>query len=728
VASGIVHTSAKLKSYGGIGAGFHTFDMSVNVEMLKNNIDDSRLFLENENTFRFWLNKTAYSEDVSAYRVTWLGVTSNTGEHLAGTSIRREPGAAPDAADYIAADTTANRNEGKNLWDNKTLIARPGEGNIRAKCMDCHTKTGYDLKYFGYTNESIYKRSRFHGLSDIEAKKLTRYIRNLATDVYGRPWNPPYQPGEVSFEGNMVPLSSRPVERWAAGAGSSSVLKKDEDMLSYVFPDTNNNGAVDQAEVDAVFKLSPINPGASYLGIKLSDVPIHLQLPDWNSWLPRVHPMDIWGDFKNVISEEGADPRPDPYKAYTYLKNTIEGTIADGVIPNSWRISRIMQQTMSFSKEGANESYITSRVGTVVSRPPRSNVFRDASRNNTGRLNVDVLANSSAPFRDEMFDEKAKLALTKWAAVKYFEIHHVGKLEDKLATVLDNPNLVGERGWGSWTSAVFHIAPHKIARNARYFEGSTNTYDASDYTFRDADDQTPLDGDYESTVWYYLEAILNSGNKRSTGCCGSVDWGYNYGYYKRLASSSEQPQAMLYVATLMKEWQARNITAVDPEIGTEKGLNLRTATPVNAYAIETINHGEPQPNSDTLLALDEYSPNLYRYFLNTTLRRWMEVVKHSSFEYRYSTNSALNKLDRWPRSENADPGWGLLSEPYYLPTGWGEGPRIFNSRNLADSFWRLLPMLRVEGVDEVLLEDLKNWSKAAWPGPAGNLNDWDSRL
>ncbi|VAW85827.1 hypothetical protein MNBD_GAMMA18-1435, partial [hydrothermal vent metagenome] len=347
------------------------------------------------------------------------------------------------------------RNEGKNLWDNNTLIARPGEGNIRAKCMDCHTKTGYDLKYFGYTNESIYKRSRFHGFSDIEAKRLTRYIRSIGTHSYGRPWNPPYQPGDVGG----APLSSLPVERWAAGAGNSRVLKKDEDMLSYVFPDTNNNGAVDQADVDDAFQLSEVNPGASYLGIKLSDVPIHLQLPDWNSWLPRVHPMDIWGDFKNVTSEEGADPRPDPYKAYTYLKDTIER----GDIPLVWNVGRIMEESMAFSKEGTTEVYRTTRSGMVLSSPPVGNIFRDASRNNTGRLNVGVLANSSAPYRDEMFDEKAKLSLNKWAAVKYFEVHHVGKLEYKLDMVINNPELVGERGWGSPTSAVFQIAPHKIA-------------------------------------------------------------------------------------------------------------------------------------------------------------------------------------------------------------------------------------------------------------------------
>src|SRR5438034_4566118 len=30
------------------------------------------------------------------------------------------------------------------------------------------------------------------------------------------------------------------------------------------------------------------------------EIPISLQLPDWNHWLPRVHPLDAWGvTFEN---------------------------------------------------------------------------------------------------------------------------------------------------------------------------------------------------------------------------------------------------------------------------------------------------------------------------------------------------------------------------------------------------------------------------------------------
>ncbi|VAW34020.1 hypothetical protein MNBD_GAMMA01-1145, partial [hydrothermal vent metagenome] len=326
-------------------------------------------------------------------------------------------------------------------------------------------------------------------------------------------------------------------------------------------------------------------------------------------------------------------------------------------------------------------------------------------------------------------------ALTHWMGVKYFEIQHVGGLEDKLQEVIGDPALAGERGWPSRGAAVFQHAPHKTASNARYWEGRTNTYDDNDIYYRDGDDQTLVEGDYTSAVWYHLEAILNSGNKQGTGCCDPVDWAYNYSYFYRLGVHSGQSQTMMYVTTLIKNWQIRDITQGDGDevespgegSGTKRGLNLRTMVPSQAYLVNRELPGAP---GNIVAMLNEYSPNLYRYFLNTTLKRWMQVVKHPAFPYRYSTNNALNKLNRWPRSDDPTRQWSVLQSETYKPTDWSGGVSwLFgNGRGIADNCWRLLPLLSDEGVDGILLEDYKNWCKAAWPGPAGDLNDWDSRL
>jgi len=735
VDSGIVRIRDNAKAYGGIGEGFHTLLLRIDVNKLKRSGANIPMTLTNKNIFRFYLHNEAYAEGASAYRIIGLNVYNSSYDSLlSGAARRNGPGYASDAANYIASNNSDNITEGLDLWENKTLLAKPGDSSIRAKCMDCHTSTGYDLKYFGYSNESIYKRSRFHGFNDVEAKKLTRYIRNLPTPTYGRPWNPPYQPGEVKVAGVLQPLSSRPIERWAAGAGSVGVLVKDQDMLEYVFPDTNSNGQVDQVDVDDAFRLSQINPGASYLGINLIDIPIHLQLPDWNRWLPRVHPLDIWPDFMNVNQPDPDNLRPDPYTAYINLADIIE----NGEIPSKWRISRIMADSANFSAEGATGYYVVTlgQEGRIVVHTPHRDLFRSASLDNTGRLNIDSLrAGSSAPYSDDMHEEYAKRALTHWMGVKYFEVHHVGGLEDKLQETLGDPNLANARGWGSTRGAVFHHAPHKTASNARYWEGRTRTYDPDNPQHMDADDQSLVMGDYLSTVWYHLEAILNPGHKQQISGNLPVDWAYNFSYFNRLDIRSGESQAMIYVATMMKNYQVRDMTAEDPIGGTFHGLALRTLAPFMVYAT---NQTGGQVRSDILLKLNEYSPSLYRYFLNTTLKRWMQTVKHPIFPYRYSTNNALNELDDWPRDDNMTYStwtdqwstyeWSVLPPKTYKPTGGDGRPRLFNSANSADNCWRLLPRLIQDGVNSALVADYKNWCKAAWPGPASNPNDWDSRL
>jgi len=85
----------------------------------------------------------------------------------------------------------------------------------------------------------------------------------------GRPWNPPYQPGPG--------LDSLPVTDWAAGAGLSAVLNDDINILNYLAPggSTANWSAASN--------------------ISAREMPIAMQLPDWNSWLPGIHPLDAWG-------------------------------------------------------------------------------------------------------------------------------------------------------------------------------------------------------------------------------------------------------------------------------------------------------------------------------------------------------------------------------------------------------------------------------------------------
>ena len=53
-------------------------------------------------------------------------------------------------------------------------------------------------------------------------------------------------------------------------------------MLPYMF------GSATQAEIDAATDIET--------DLNLREMPIAVQFPDWIHWIPRTHPMQIWGD------------------------------------------------------------------------------------------------------------------------------------------------------------------------------------------------------------------------------------------------------------------------------------------------------------------------------------------------------------------------------------------------------------------------------------------------
>jgi hypothetical protein len=248
-------------AYGGIGGGFHTLKMTMSlpagaVTAGSNNI-----------TFRF--NGT--EGRVSGFRVLAFNLHTAAGNALipSSTFVYDDPNTWKPPSTR-ASDIKA----GKTLWSQAALTVpvREGSHSIHAHCSDCHAQDGRDLKYFNYSNNSIRARSMFHGLSAAQGDQIASYVRSLNVPNPGRPWNPPYQPGPG--------LDSRPVDQWAAGAGLDAVLASDQDLVNELFPGGAQAGAI-----------SP----ASVLNVRETAIP--LQMLDWNSWLPFVHPLDSWPDF-----------------------------------------------------------------------------------------------------------------------------------------------------------------------------------------------------------------------------------------------------------------------------------------------------------------------------------------------------------------------------------------------------------------------------------------------
>lgn len=242
---------------GGIGGGFTTLTFTLNLP--------AGSIIQGQNTVTFqFIGTNGVS---SGYRVLALNVLANDGTQL----IPQSTFTWDDPTTWQAPSTNpADIQAGQALWTGGSLTV-PGGAAIQATCSACHTQDGADLKYFNYSNFSIQARSVFHGLTPQQGNQIASYIRTLpvAASATARPWNPPYQPGPGT--------DSKPVYEWAAGAGLSSVLDQDADMLAYTMPGGSTANWAYNGYMNA------------------RETPIPLQMPDWNSWLPTVHPMDAFG-------------------------------------------------------------------------------------------------------------------------------------------------------------------------------------------------------------------------------------------------------------------------------------------------------------------------------------------------------------------------------------------------------------------------------------------------
>jgi len=264
------------RSYGGIGGGVATLKLTLALP--------AATVVNGTNRIDFRFNRT--NGVVSGFRILAFNFLDNGGSAIlpADEFVAEDPNTwTPPFRD------AANIAAGKNLWHSASLTANglPNAPPIRARCSDCHTQDGRDLKYFNFSNASIAARSRFHGLSELEGEQIASYIRSLPFANPGRPWNPPYQPGPG--------LDAQPVVNWAAGAGLQWVLDNDVETLPFLFPGAGDGDKV--RLTPAAIRLAAFSPDGN---LNPREIPIAFPLPDWNHWLPQVHPMDNWGDrFEN---------------------------------------------------------------------------------------------------------------------------------------------------------------------------------------------------------------------------------------------------------------------------------------------------------------------------------------------------------------------------------------------------------------------------------------------
>jgi len=457
----------------------------------RNQIDFRFNYTESEDR-----NADAPGDPSTGYRILDLELRdAGDTDHIDDTSFQWD-----DPSSWSAPANYENEAaEGKELWHRRDLLVDyPNGPDITASCADCHADDGRDLAYFAYSNRSIVARSQFHGLTEDQGKKIAAYIRSLtlrdpdtgqAYDPPGRPWHPPYQPGPTATATRADdaprttgrPFSDVSSQYWAAGAGVEWSLDHDRETLPYLFPDG--------------VSLDDVHPDSS---LNVRTVPIALQMPDWNEWLPEQHPLDLYGNTFKTAGDPGAWE--------TYTQSTNKNDFQD------------VRTCMNNQPDGTDCARTASTALNWFTRI--TNEHRD---------NLDLASGAEVP------DHEADYSLLRWMAVKQWELIHSHDLMDDTRDAYSD---AAPLQWPVPHRSVFNHASHIISSDLK-----GDTYSTHDLYF--------------DTAWYELQVIINSGQGMSTGA-KPVDWKYQFSHINSVLSEVLSGWPLRYLRSYVRLIQNAN--------------------------------------------------------------------------------------------------------------------------------------------------------------------------
>jgi hypothetical protein len=398
-------------------------------------VPKTNFFVTNTITFRF----NDLNGLTIGYRVLDIGVVKSNYTDLTLHTKKVQD----DPSKWKPYSTDPARiNNGSNKW--YTAVISHNGVPIKATCNDCHVDGGYDLKYFNYSNKSIVLRSTaLHSLSLQDAQDIASFIRsiNIPYEEKGRPWNPPYQPGPG--------MDSKPVRSWAAGAGLDWVLRNDMDTLTNIFPNGTASGLVNYG-TNGVVAYNPL------LTLNQREIPIYLELPDWNRWLPQVHPLD---GFPTIYPNTNA---------YTFVK-----------------YRQVYQSLVNMTNKNTQGGKLVSdgmyQLFDAMFAQLRDPNFPSAGGNDRTKAYAEWVVKRNSVYR--------------WVNVKNFEFMKEFELEELGASTWSDA-----RRW--YANRIFFTAPHVT---------SVPIFGATDVP-----GMVPFAGwGPESSSWYELAMILNSGNRNN---------------------------------------------------------------------------------------------------------------------------------------------------------------------------------------------------------------------
>ena len=390
--------------------------------------------------------------------------------------------------------------------------------------------------------------------------------------------------------------------------------------------------------------------------LNVREMPISVQFPDWKGWLPEVHPMDVWPDI-------WADDAP--LAEFNSIVSDFTEVAPDDRTPQ--RVRQIFQQlniqVRNFIGRGKTEGPGTqwrTLAGTLVdSRDPKYTV------------------------------EDAKRSMASWSAVKQWEIVQRFGLEDDAPRL--HPDGGELRSWPAQGQNVHQMAPHITAK------GTNN------WTF-----QTPVVGDYQSSLWYQLQMTLNSG-QRQNASVQPQDWPYQFRHIFETGEQTGVWEPARYMQSIIKAYQNAN----NGRGQGQAGWQLRFTHPYFAH--------RPSPGTDGLMEeWNRYGTNLRRRMTNAVLLEFLDHVEPLDVDadwFREKDGVPCNRTD-----VTGVVRWWCVAPKTQVPEAPDKPFRNNLGSHHADQFWVLIPELTEQGIPESTIRRLRDWCERMWPA-----GDWQSR-
>jgi hypothetical protein len=411
----------------------------------------------------------------------------------------------------------------------------------------------------------------------------------------------------------------------------------------------------------------------------MRELPVSLPMPEWNQWLPIIHPDDAFNTGASAIKQDKDDNDVGkPYYTFLYDKARADST-PENIGDMTRDIKTWLKRGMTCDIHGSltQDAWrgLNGKVLNAIKLPKKTYTTCQPEENRTRA--------------DEQAYEIAKRGLTAWISVKQWEIVHGKNLEDEGkkeqtakvpylngSQTLNSKNVCStqcvdarERGWFVPGRNVFDRPAHFVGHNSRHFFG-----------------QDKMIGVGETNSWYHLNMILNPGYRIMM----PNHFAYVCSHIEFMQDESNIQQGFRFWASMIKQRQLQT----NGLYGVETGLDLRTAQPHVYYKANR------NGNSDTQKSV---GGTLWKYFAQAMIE---DLVEDASQATAAEWSAASGNSDV-QSSSSTD-----FSDGTKFDTG------AFQGRNTR----RVIPRLLEIGVQQGAVEDLNDWAKTVWPkGPWNSL-------